>query len=132
VATEIQRGGYVLVEPASEPHAVIIATGSEVSLAVEAQKLLSQAGIAVRVVSMPSTNVFDRQDASYRDGVLPPLLPTVAVEAGVSGLWHKYVGRTGAVVGIDRFGESAPAGELFKLFGLTAERVAKTVRSLLA
>ena len=132
VAAEIQRGGYILVEPPSEPHAVIIATGSEVSLAVEAQKLLTQAGLAVRVVSMPSTTVFDRQDAAYRDGVLPPLLPTVAVEAGVSGLWHKYVGRTGAVVGIDRFGESAPAGELFKLFDLTADRVAKAVRALLA
>jgi transketolase len=132
VGAEIRRGGYVLVEPSGEPHAVIIATGSEVSLAVEAQKLLTQQGIAVRVVSMPSTTVFDRQDAQYRDGVLPPLLPTVAVEAGVSDLWHKYVGRTGAVVGIDRFGESAPAGELFKLFGLTSERVAKAVRGLLA
>jgi transketolase len=132
VRDEIQRGGYVLVESSGEPHAVIIATGSEVSLAVEAQKLLTQQGIAVRVVSMPSTTVFDRQDAHYRDGVLPPLLPTVAVEAGVSDFWHKYVGRTGTVVGIDRFGESAPAGELFKLFGLTAERVAKAVRALLA
>jgi transketolase len=131
VADEIQRGGYVLVEPASEANAVIIATGSEVSLAVEAQKLLAQEGIAARVVSMPSTTVFDRQDAHYRDSVLPPLLPTVAVEAGAPDLWHKYVGRTGAVVGIDRFGESAPAGELFKLFGLTPERVAKTVRALL-
>jgi transketolase len=132
LAAEIRRGGYVLVEPSGEPHAVIIATGSEVSLAVEAQKLLTQQGIAVRVVSMPSTTVFDRQDSRYRDSVLPPLLPTVAVEAGVSDLWHKYVGRTGGVVGIDRFGESAPAGELFKLFGLTSERVAKAVRGLLA
>jgi transketolase len=132
VAAEIRRGGYVLVEPSGVPHAVIIATGSEVSLAIEAQKLLTQQGIAVRVVSMPSTTVFDRQGAQYRDAVLPPLLPTVAVEAGVSDFWHKYVGRTGAVVGIDRFGESAPAGELFKLFGLTAERVAKAVRALLA
>jgi transketolase len=132
VGEEIRRGGYVLVESSGEPHAVIIATGSEVSLAVEAQKLLTQQGIAVRVVSMPSTTVFDRQDAQYRDSVLPPLLPTVAVEAGVSDVWHKYVGRTGAVVGIDRFGESAPAGELFKLFGLTPERVAKAVRALLA
>jgi transketolase len=132
VADEIRRGGYVLLEPSDEPHAVIIATGSEVSLAVEAQKLLTQQGIAVRVVSMPSTTVFDRQDTRYRDSVLPPLLPTVAVEAGVSAPWYKYVGRTGAVLGIDRFGESAPAGELFKLFGLTAERVAAAVRSLLA
>jgi len=130
VADEIRRGGYVLVEPASEPRAVIIATGSEVSLAVDAQKVLAQEGIAARVVSMPSTTVFDRQEAHYRDSVLPPLLPTVAVEAGAPDLWHKYVGRTGAVVGIDRFGESAPAGELFKLFGLTPERVAETVRAL--
>ena len=132
VAGEIHRGGYVLVAPADTPQAVIIATGSEVSLAVEAQKLLLQEGIPVQVVSMPSTTVFDRQDADYRDSVLPPLLPAVAVEAGAPDLWHKYVGRSGAIVGIDRFGESAPAGELFKLFGLTAERVAKTVRALLA
>jgi transketolase len=131
VAGEIRRGGYVLVEPAGTPQAVIIATGSEVSLAVEAQKLLMQEGIPVQVVSMPSTTVFDRQDTVYRDSVLPPLIPTVAVEAGAPDLWHKYVGRTGAVVGINRFGESAPAGELFKLFGLTPERVAKTVRALL-
>ncbi len=89
------RGGYVLVEPPGKPGAVIIATGSEVALAVAAQKLLAQEGIAVRVVSMPSTTVFDRQDVTYRDSVLPPSLPTVAVEAGTTGLWHKYVGRTG-------------------------------------
>jgi transketolase len=131
VAADIRRGGYVLVEPATEPHAVIIATGSEVSLAVEAQKLLTEQDIAVRVVSMPSTSLFDRQDAQYRDSVLPPLLPCVAVEAGVPDFWRKYVGRTGAVVGIDRFGESAPAGELFELFGFTPERVAKTVSAVL-
>ena len=130
-AADIRRGGYVLAEPVGEPHAVIIATGSEVHLAVEAQKLLAQEGVPVRVVSMPSTTVFDRQDPHYQSGVLPPLLPCVAVEAGASGLWHKYVGRTGAVVGIDRFGESAPAGELFKLFGFTAEHVAKSVRGVL-
>ena len=122
----------MLVEPEGEPHAVIIATGSEVSLAVEAQKLLAKEGVPTRVVSMPSTTVFDRQDPHYRDGVLPPLLPCVAVEAGSTGLWHKYVGRTGAVIGIDRFGETAPAGELFKLFGFTAERVAKSVLEVLA
>ena len=128
---EMRRGGYVLVEPTVEPHAVIVATGSEVSLAVEAQKLLTREGIPVRVVSMPSTTVFDRQDVQYRDSVLPPLVPCVAVEAGAGDLWCKYVGRTGAVLGIDRFGESAPAGELFKLFGFTAERVAKAVKALL-
>jgi transketolase len=131
MAAEIRRGGYVLVDPDGEPHAVIIATGSEVSLAVEAQKLLAKEGVPARVVSMPSTTVFDRQDPNYRSSVLPPLLPCVAVEAGSTGLWHKYVGRTGAVVGIDRFGESAPAGELFKVFGFTAERVAKSVREVL-
>ena len=131
MAAEIRRGGYVLVEPDGEPHAIIIATGSEVALAVEAQKLLAKEGVPTRVVSMPSTTVFDRQDAHYRNSVLLPLLPCVAVEAGSTGLWHKYVGSTGAVIGIDRFGESAPAGELFKLFGFTAERVAKTVRQVL-
>jgi transketolase len=131
VGAQIRRGGYVLVEPAQEPHAVILATGSEVSLAVEAQKLLSAEGVAVRVVSMPSTTVFDRQDVHYRDSVLPALLPCVAVEAGSSDLWRKYVGRTGSVVGIDRFGESAPAGELFKLFGFTPALVAKAVKALL-
>jgi transketolase len=100
-------------------------------LAVAAQKLLTAEGIPVRVVSMPATTLFDRQDAQYRNSILPPMLPTVAVEAGTPDLWHKYVGRTGTVVGIDRFGESAPAGELFKLFDLTPERVAKAVRAVL-
>ena len=127
----IARGGYVLVEPDREPEVVIIATGSEVGIAVEAQKILTQEGVSARVVSMPATTVFDRQDATYRDGVLPPLIPAVAIEAGASDLWRKYVGRTGAVVGIDRFGESAPAGELFQLFGFTAEHVAQEVRVLL-
>ena len=131
VSQAIARGGYVLVEPDHEPLAVIIATGSEVAVAVEAQKILTKEGVPVRVVSMPSTTVFDRQDATYRDSVLLPRLPVVAVEAGVPDLWRKYVGRTGAVVGIDRFGESAPAGELFKLFGITGERVAGEVRGLL-
>ena len=130
--TNIRRGGYVLVEPASAPYALIIATGSEVSLAVEAQKLLAKGGIPVRVVSMPATNVFDRQDESYKEGVLPPGLPCVAVEAGVTDFWRKYVGRSGEVLGIDRFGDSAPAGELFRYFGLTAERVAEAVQSVLA
>jgi transketolase len=129
--TSVRRGGYVLVDPPGEPHAIIIATGSEIALAVEAQRLLMKEHVPVRVVSMPSTTVFDRQNAHYRNSVLPPLLPCVAVEAGSSDLWYKYVGRTGAVLGIDRFGESAPAGELFKLFGFTAERVAKAVMGVL-
>ena len=128
----IRRGGYVLVEPAVAPRALIVATGSEVPLAVEAARRLADEGIPVRVVSMPSTTAFDRQDEAYRERVLPRDLPCVAVEAGVSGLWHKYVGRSGAVIGIDRFGESAPAGELFRHFGFTPERVVATVQALLA
>ena len=127
----IRRGGYVLVEPEGAPRAVIIATGSEVPLAVEAQELLAKGGISVRVVSIPSTNVFDRQDPSYQDRVLPPDLPCVAVEAGVTDFWRKYVGRSGKVIGIDRFGESAPAGELFPYFGFTADRVAEAAKSAL-
>jgi transketolase len=129
-SAHIERGGYVLAD-APDARAVIIATGSEVAIAMEAQKHLAGAGIAVRVVSMPSTSVFDRQDEAYRNSVLPRGLPKVAVEAGVSDYWRKYVGLEGAVVGIDRYGESAPAGELFKHFGFTPERVAETVRSIL-
>jgi transketolase len=128
----IRRGGYILVEPESEPRAVIIATGSEIALAVEAQKLLAQNGLPVRVVSMPSTNVFDRQDTLYHDLVLPRALPCVAVEAGVPDLWRKYVGRSGAVIGIDRFGESAPASDLFRYFEFTPERVVEVVTALIA
>jgi transketolase len=127
---EVARGGYVLADAAS-PRAVIIATGSEVQPALAAQQQLAQAGVAVRLVSMPSTSVFDRQDTAYRNSVLPAGLPRVAVEAGVSDYWRKYVGLEGAVVGIDRFGESAPAGDLFKHFGFTAENIAKAVRSAL-
>lgn len=128
----IRRGAYVLLEPDTQPQAVIIATGSEVPLAVQAHKLLAQAGIAARVVSMPSTTVFDRQEEAYRERVLPPELPCIAVEAGVSDFWRKYVDRSGAVVGIDRFGESAPAGDLFRFFGFTPERVAEAVTTVLA
>jgi transketolase len=126
---EVERGGYVLAD-APEAKAVIIATGSEVAIAVEAQKMLAGEGIPVRVVSMPSTSVFDRQTREYRNAVLTAL-PKVAVEAGVEDYWRKYVGLEGAVVGIDRYGESAPAGELFKHFGFTAENIAKAVRSVL-
>ncbi|MEX0960918.1 MAG: transketolase [Burkholderiales bacterium] len=128
--TAIARGGYVLAD-AAEPRAVIIATGSEVALAMGAQKTLADAGIPVRVVSMPATTVFDRQDEAYRESVLPRGMPRVAVEAGVSDFWRKYVGLDGAVIGLDRFGESAPAGELFKHFGLTADAVAAAVRRVL-
>ncbi|HEX8961961.1 MAG TPA: transketolase, partial [Rhodocyclaceae bacterium] len=127
----IKRGGYVISEAKGAAKAVIIATGSEVDLALKAQAELAQKNVPVRVVSMPSTNVFDRQDKAYRDSVLPAGLPRVAVEAGVTGGWYKYVGLEGAVVGLDRFGESAPAGVLFKEFGFTAANVVKAVESIL-
>ncbi|HVC12843.1 MAG TPA: transketolase C-terminal domain-containing protein, partial [Burkholderiales bacterium] len=127
----VERGGYVLSEASGAARAVLIATGSEVALALAAQKLLAAEGVETRVVSMPSTSVFDRQDAAYRGAVLPHGVPRVAVEAGVTAFWRKYVGLEGAVVGIDRFGESAPAGELFKHFGFTPEHVAAAVRGVL-
>jgi transketolase len=126
---DVERGGYVLSD-AQGARAIIIATGSEVPLALAAQKLLGDSGLPVRVVSMPSTSVFDRQETNYRNSVLPRELPKVAVEAGVRDYWRKYVGLEGAVVGIDRFGESAPAGDVFKHFGFTAENVAQAVRSV--
>ena len=128
---DVKRGGYVLSECEGQPRVLLIATGSEVALALGAQKQLAGEGIAARVISMPSTTVFDRQDPSYRDAVLPRGVPRVAVEAGVTGFWRKYVGLDGAVVGIDRFGESAPAGELFKHFGFTAQHVAEAAKGVL-
>ncbi len=127
---DIRRGGYVLSD-AEGAKAVIMATGSEVALALTAQKQLAEAGIPVRVVSMPSTNLFDKQDAAYKAAVLPANLPKVAVEAGVSAHWYRYVGSNGAVIGMDSFGESAPAGELFKHFGFTPDYVKKAVEALL-
>lgn len=128
----IRRGAYVLSEAqGGKPQAVIIATGSEVDLAMKAQAALAAENIHVRVVSMPSTTAFDRQDEAYRDSILPKGVKRVAVEAGVTGLWHKYVGLEGAVIGMDCFGESAPAGELFKHFGFTADNVATTVKKVL-
>ncbi len=127
---EIAKGAYVLAEPAKgKAKAVLIATGSEVQLAMAAKALLAEEGIKVRVVSMPSTNVFDRQDKDYKKSVLPKGLPRVAVEMGVSDFWWKY--GVDAVVGIDTFGESAPAGVLFKHFGFTPENVAATVKAVL-
>jgi len=129
----VRRGGYVLSDAAGA-RAVIMATGSELQLAMAAQTELGAEGIAVRVVSMPGTSVFDRQDAAYRASVLGTGLPRVAIEAGVSDYWRKYVGavdsRQGAVIGIDRYGESAPAGELFKFFGFTVDNVVATVKGL--
>ncbi|MGQ9686120.1 MAG: transketolase [Thiobacillaceae bacterium] len=127
----IEKGGYVLSDCEGTPQVVLIATGSEVELAMKAQEALKAEGIAARVVSMPSTDAFDRQDASYRDSVLPPGVRRVAIEAGVTDGWYKYVGCDGAVVGINRFGESAPAGVLFKEFGFTVENVVATVKGIL-
>jgi transketolase len=135
---QIRQGGYVLADWNGTGHkrAVIIATGSEVALAMGARETLAAEGVAVRVVSMPCTRAFDRQDAAYRASVLPPGVPRVAVEAGSTDGWRKYVGavddRRGAVVGIDTYGESAPAPDLFKYFGFTAENVAATVRRVVA
>ncbi|SET40990.1 transketolase [Variovorax sp. OV084] len=132
---DISRGAYVLSEPEAvglknkKTVAVIIATGSEVQLAIAAQKLLADKKIAVRVVSMPSTTTFDRQDLAYKKAVLPKKLPRIAVEMGCTGGWWKY--GCAAVVGIDTYGESAPAPELFKHFGFTAENVAATVEAAL-
>jgi transketolase len=132
---DIGRGAYVLAEPSDvglkkKAQAVLIATGSEVQLALHAQAALAKDGVAVRVVSMPSTSVFDRQDVAYKASVLPAGVPRVAVEMGVSDGWWKY--GCAAVVGIDRYGESAPAAKLFEHFGFTAQNVADTVRAVLA
>jgi transketolase len=127
----IARGGYVLKDCAGAPDVILLATGSEVELAVKAADELTGKGKKVRVVSMPATDLFDAQDAAYKESVLPAsCTKRVAVEAGVTGFWYKYVGLNGKVVGIDRFGESAPAGQLFKEFGFTVENVVKTVESL--
>jgi transketolase len=126
----IAKGGYVLAD-AANPKVVLIATGSEVQLAMDAKKVLDEQGIAARVVSMPCTNVFDKQDQAYKDSVLLPTVHKVAIEAGVTDGWYKYVGLRGAVVGMNRFGESAPAGELFKLFGFTVENVVNTAKGIL-
>ncbi|MBC7944222.1 MAG: transketolase [Burkholderiales bacterium] len=134
----IARGGYVLLEAVlldaaeKDPDIVLIATGSEVQLAVEASKALAKTNIVARVVSMPCTSVFDRQPESYRQAVLPRGTPRVAIEAGISDYWRKYVGLDGAVVGIDTFGESAPAVELFKYFGFTTENVVDTAQRVFA
>ena len=133
-ADEITQGAYVLSEPQDvgmkKAKAVIVASGSEVALALRAQELLAQDGIGVRVVSMPSSTVFDRQPVEVKSAVLPQGLPRIAVEAGVTDFWWKY--GCAAVVGIDSYGESAPAGVLFKHFGFTPENVADTVRAVLA
>ncbi|MCL1531752.1 transketolase [Xanthomonas nasturtii] len=128
----IERGGYVLADAeGGTPNVILIATGSEVGLAVEAKQTLDAAGLKTRVVSMPSTDVFDRQDAAYRESVLPNAVrKRVAVEAGVTGFWRKYVGLDGDVVGIDTFGASAPADQLYAYFKITAEHVVAAAKAL--
>jgi len=128
----VGRGGYVLAEAAGgTPAIVLIATGSEVALAIGAREKLAAQGVHARVVSMPSTSVFDRQEADYRQSVLPRGVPRLAIEAGVTDLWRKYVGLDGDVIGLDRFGESAPAADVFKLFGFTVENVVARALTLL-
>jgi transketolase len=131
----IRRGAYVIGEAAggiSEAQAVLIATGSEVGLAAQAQKSLAETGVSVRVVSMPSTTVFDRQTAQYKSQVLPEGVPRIAIEAGVTDFWWKYVRASGAVIGIDRFGESAPAKDVFEYFGFTVDNVVATVKKTIS
>lgn len=128
----IERGGYALLDCNGTPEGIIVATGSEVPLAIEAAQALNDQGKKIRVVSMPSTDVFDAQDAAYQESVLPAdITARVAVEAGVTDYWRKYVGLRGKTIGVDSFGESAPAGDLFKYFGITTENVIKAVEAVL-
>ena len=129
---DIAKGGYVLSEAEGEAQVTFIATGSEIKLALDAQAALAGEGIATRVVSMPCTNVFDRQSADYKSAVLGGCKKRIAIEAAHPDFWHKYVGLHGAVIGIDRFGESAPAGQLFDMFGFTVANVVKTAKALLS
>ena len=129
---DIAKGGYILRDTDGQPDAILIATGSEVGLAMDAAEALAAEGKQVRVVSMPETNLFDKQSPEYRESVLPAAVTArVAVEAAQADFWYKYVGLNGAIVGMRTFGESAPAGELFKLFGFTTENVVNTVKSVL-
>ncbi|GAM63912.1 transketolase [Vibrio ishigakensis] len=128
----IAKGGYILKDCEGTPELIIIATGSEVELAVAAQAELAALGKAVRVVSMPATDVFDKQDEAYREAVLPSsVTKRIAVEAGIADYWYKYVGFGGKIIGMTTFGESAPADELFKMFGFTTENVVKSAQELL-
>jgi transketolase len=129
----IRRGGYVLIEPAGQPEAIVIATGSEVGIAADAVRSMNAKGRRVRLVSMPSTNTFDAQDEAYKESVLPQgVTRRVAVEAGVRAPWRHYVGLKGQIVGIDHFGASAPAKVLFPQFGFTAEKVIEAIDKVLA
>ncbi|MCC4855354.1 transketolase [Vibrio lentus] len=129
----IAKGGYILKDCEGKPELILIATGSEVELAVSAAAELTAEGKKVRVVSMPATDAFDKQDAQYRESVLPSdVTARIAVEAGIADFWYKYVGFGGKIIGMTTFGESAPAGELFKMFGFTTENVVNTAKELLA
>ncbi|MBT8635855.1 transketolase [Polynucleobacter paneuropaeus] len=127
---DIARGGYVIRASKAKPDAVVMATGSEVGLALQTAERLEKEGVAIRVVSIPSTTVFDQQDAAYKASVLPAGIPRIAVEAGVSDFWWKYA--CSAVHGVDTFGESAPAAQLYEYFGLTVDQIAKTVRQVIS
>ncbi|MDA9211084.1 transketolase [Methylophilaceae bacterium] len=127
---DIRKGGYILSDSDGKPDVIIIATGSEVGLAMDSQAALKEGGVNVRVVSMPCTHAFDRQEAKYQDSVLTPGVKRVSIEAGVTDFWKKYVGLDGASVGINTYGESAPGGDLFEHFGFTVENVVKTVKSI--
>ncbi|MBS1161832.1 MAG: transketolase [Proteobacteria bacterium] len=129
---DIAKGGYVLAEADGEAQLTLIATGSEIKLALDAQAALKAEGIAARVVSMPCTNVFDRQSAEYKKSVVGACKTRIAIEAAHPDFWRKYVGLHGAVIGLDHFGESAPAGQLFELFGFTVANVVKTAKELLS
>jgi transketolase len=128
----IARGGYVLRDTAGVPDAILIATGSEVGLAMTAAGQLAEEGIGARVVSMPCTSLFERQDEAYRDAVLPPgVAARVVIEAGATGAWWQHAGPSGVVIGIDTFGKSAPAGELFEHFGFSADNVVAATKRVI-
>ena len=128
----IVRGGYVLRDAEGTPQIILIATGSEVALAMSAAEILASEGVAVRVVSMPCVELFDAQEESYREQVLPSSVSArVVIEAGVTETWWRFAGQAGRVIGLDRFGESAPAGELFEHFGFSTDNVVAVARELL-
>ncbi|EHW0655276.1 transketolase [Vibrio parahaemolyticus] len=130
---DIAKGAYILKDSEGKPELILIATGSEVELAVKAAEQLASEGKKVRVVSMPSTDAFDKQDAAYRESVLPSdVTARIAIEAGIADFWYKYVGFDGRIIGMTTFGESAPADQLFEMFGFTVENVVNTAKELLA
>jgi transketolase len=131
-ARNVEKGGYILSDAEGTPDIILIGTGSELQWALGAQEELKKEGVNARVVSMPSFELFDQQDEAYRDEVLPPsITKRVGIEAGVTLAWYKYVGLNGAVIGLDRFGESGPGDEVMKHFGFTTENVVKVAKALL-